>query len=334
MEKSVWIDYKQLKRDISISDVLAFHNITLENNGGDQLHGSCPLPGHEGDRDNRQAFSVSKAKNCWRCFSSCGSGNVISLHAMLTGRNPEDSAAFRSAAVELHEWLENEIASVSEQVSRCMEDPAPNYASDSIKPNEPLSFALQVKGDVPFLLEEKQFPAEIIKEFGLGWCAKGMFSGRIVVPIHNANDELVAYAGRGLKDNDIRKRGRWLLPKNFRKSLELFNQHRAVEMNIAEHGLVVVEGFWSAIRWHQAGQPAVALMGAELSEAQCKRIAELTDRVWLMLDRDNGGQSSAPKIVNRLANHVFVRLVSYPDGDDRRQPESFTPEGLAALIAE
>ena len=200
--------------------------------------------------------------------------------------------------------------------------------------NKPIGIELQVKKDIPYLLEEKKLPPSLLEDFGIGFCSKGMFSGRVVIPIHDKAGQRIGYAGRGMKESDITKRGRWLLPKSFHKSIELFNQHRLVELKIAieQFGIVVVEGFWSCLRLHQASIPAVALMGSELSEAQLQRLLQLTDKVWLMLDNDETGRKASEKIIPRLADRVFVRRVIYPEDQDHLQPESFTPEELQELI--
>ena len=140
----------------------------------------------------------------------------------------------------------------------------------SPQPNRVLSFTIPTKKDIPFLTEEKKFPIALLEEFGIGWASKGMFSGRVVVPIHNIYGELVGYAGRGIKQADIVKTGRWRFPSQFSKGVELFNWHRLNLKLVEKKGLIIVEGFWSALRFHQAGCPVVALMGSELTETQRK----------------------------------------------------------------
>lgn len=40
------------------------------------------------------------------------------------------------------------------------------------------------------------FSKELLEQFGAGYCvSKGMFSGRFVFPLHDAQGELVGYAG-------------------------------------------------------------------------------------------------------------------------------------------
>ena len=326
---SSWVDYKDLKTRVNVLDVLRHYNVELRSENQRQFYGTCPLPGHAGDRDNVSSFSVSSEKNAWRCLSHCGSGNVIDLFARLSGRDPSDKRDFREAALEMQEIFLPEKGS-----SPPPEHPKPAGSIPPIlEPNPVLDFTLQVKPDIPFLMEEKKFDPDFLNGLGIGWVGKGMFSGRVAIPIHNAEGKLVAYAGRGLKDTDIRKRGKYLFPRAFHKSLELFNQHRAAALVEQWKGIVVVEGFFGALRWHQAGVPAVALMGCEISRSQIRRLSALTDRIWLMLDRDDAGREAQEKATVALARHVFVRMMPYPDGPGS-EPEDFAPEELLSLIRE
>ena len=328
-----WVDYRELKARVNVLDVLKHFHIGLPGQQGTQFYGPCPLPEHGGDRDNNTSFSVSSEKNAWRCLSHCGSGNVIDLFAQLSERDPSDKDQFRQAALEMQEVFSGASSQVppSSPAASENEEGNPRSTPKTLHPNTPLSFTLQVKHDIPFLLQEKKLDLPLLKELGIGWAAKGMFAGRVVIPIHNASGELVAYAGRGLKENDIQKRGKYLFPKSFHKSLELFNQHRAAKLVEPWGFVVVVEGFFGALRWHQVGIPVVALMGSEMSKTQMRLLAKFTDTVWLMLDNDEPGQKAATKILPILAEYVFARRVLYPYGESS-QPEDFTPEELLALI--
>ena len=256
---------------------------------------------------------------------------MIDLYARLSNRDPSDKAVFREVAVEMQERFLNGSAPTDPSTipTSKRKKEVPQKPSE----NKPLTIRpLQVKSDIPYLLEEKKLPLELLEEFGIGFCNKGMFSGRVVVRLDNHKGELIGYAGRGMKESDIAKRGRWMLPKGFSKSLQLFNDHRARQRDIDQYGLIVAEGFWSCLRWHLAGMPVVGLMGSELSDEQLQRILEITDRVWLMLDNDDTGKKATEKILPRLADRVHVRRVQYPDDVDHLQPEDFTPEELSSLI--
>src|SRR3712207_134942 len=112
--------------------------------------------------------------------------------------------------------------------------------------------------------------------FGLGYCARGLMAGRVCIPIQNWEGYTVAYAGRwvGPEEDLPEGKGKYELPSGFRKELELFNLHRVLD---CKH-LVVVEGFFGAIRLHGLRFPAVALMGTSISEAQLELLAHTNAR--------------------------------------------------------
>ncbi len=112
-----------------------------------------------------------------------------------------------------------------------------------------------------------------------------------MIPIHNAEGELVAYAGRSIDGSEPR----YKFPAGFHKSLELFNLHRVK----GELSVVLVEGFFDCMKVTQAGFPCVALMGSTMSKAQEELLAENFGHVVVMLDGDEAGREAAQEIAER-----------------------------------
>src|SRR6185295_7543182 len=86
--------------------------------------------------------------------------------------------------------------------------------------------------------------------------------------------------------------GKYTFPPNFKKSLVLFNLHRAREH--ATQGLIVVEGFFTVFEFFQRSRKnVVALMGSSMSREQERLIVETVGpkgRVLLALDSDEAGR--------------------------------------------
>jgi hypothetical protein len=101
--------------------------------------------------------------------------------------------------------------------------------------NEPLRFTLQhIDGRHPYLVDRGVAPS-----IGVGvYTGRGFLGGRIVIPIHNEDGELIAYIGRALGD-DVPK---YRFPTGFKKSRVLFNLHCALATGARE--VIVVEGFF------------------------------------------------------------------------------------------
>ena len=151
---------------------------------------------------------------------------------------------------------------------------------------------------------------------------KGSMRDRIVIPIHNAKGDLVAYAGRVIDGLEPR----YKFPTGFHKSLELFNLHRVR----GELSVVLVEGFFDCMLVTQAGFPCVALMGSIMSRVQEDLLAEHFAHIVVMLDGDDAGKSATTKITDRLRGRVFeVHVVDLPDGV---QPDQLSTDELHRLL--
>jgi DNA primase len=145
-----------------------------------------------------------------------------------------------------------------------------------------------------------------------------------VIPIHNTSGELIAYAGRAVDGREPKYR----FPAGFRKSLVLFNLHRAIATKTDT--VIVVEGFFDAIAVHQAGYPAVvALMGSTLSRCQADLLTSRFDRIMLMLDGDAAGQQGTAAIRNLLAPQMPVGVVSL---QEREQPDQLMARQIQRLV--
>lgn len=318
---TTWVDFKQLKADVAIDQVVAHYGVHLRRIGATELRGRCPLPTHTSAR-SRDSFAVNIARNVWSCRSlSCmqarggrPGGNILDLVALMEG------CSIRHAALRLQDW--SGAAPERFIVSRASR-PDPVALE-----NPPLHFALQyINATHPYLASRGVTP-QTIRTFGLGlYTGKGLLRGRIVIPIHNASGELIAYAGRAIDGQEPKYR----FPAGFRKSLVLFNLHRA--RATGARTVIVVEGFFDTLTVHQASCPAaVALMGSTLSRHQADLLCTHFDRVLLMLDGDEAGRQGTASITNVLAARIPVTAITLPENAQPRSIDSGTdtPSGVAS----
>lgn len=227
----------------------------------------------------------------------------------------------------------NEIESEEPQPSKTSPatEASTSFATAGSVTNKPLGFSLSnLNLEHPYLAE-RGLTEETIRVFGLGYCDKGIMRGRVVVPIHNSNGDLVAYLGRWPGEPPDQE-PRYKLPKGFAKTLELFNLHRARQHT--EHPLVIVESSFSAMLLHQAGFPrVVALLGSSLSETQQGLLLEAVqndERIVLALDADERGKKAQQELLERLSCHAFIRTVSYPEGLE--SPDHLTIKQVADVF--
>lgn len=338
MPKSSFVDFKAVKATITMEQVLEHYGLLDKfKRSGDSLSGPCPI--HKGN--NPTQFRVSISKNIWNCFSECKhGGNVLDFIARM------DNVTIHAAATRAIEWfgLDPEAMSADSDQEPEKEVEAPKVADaprskpagkpasvdESTAPNKPLKFRLdKLEREHPYLAERGLSP-ETIAEFGVGYCAKGMMAERIAIPIHNANGEVLAYAGR-FPGEPPEGTPKYKLPQGFRKSLELFNLHRAIK---APGPLIILEGFFGCMKLHQLGcRKVVALMGSSMSSAQEDLICKHTDRnsqVILMLDGDEAGRAGSEDIAVRLAKLVFVKIHTFDR--EGQQPDDLSAEELQQIL--
>lgn len=312
-------DFQSLKQRIPIDHVLARYGVRLRSVGSHTLYGRCPLPTHT-SRKSRESFSVNLSLQVWSCHSaSCIAarggrigGHLIDLVAIM------ERCGLREAGLRLQDWF-------SVRASH----PAPvrglAMAPSTVEPNRPLGFALRgIDTRHPYLAHRGISPATA-RLFGVGmYRGTGFLAGRCVIPIHDEKSQLVAYAGRAVNGEEPKYR----FPAGFKKSRVLFNLARAIQTGGGN--VIVVEGFFDALKVHQAGHPAVvALMGASFSQRQSDLLLSHFARVTLMLDGDETGRRAGEVIVQLLKPKVPVRKVELPN---RVQPDQLSSAEIDALV--
>jgi DNA primase len=334
-----WVSFDEIKKTVTLEMAIQHYRIPLRRVKEGTLRGKCPLPTH-GSEKSKESFTATLTKGvggAWACQSqSCAKargrvgGNVLDFVAAM------EQCSVRDAAIKLQTWF---------LVPAAGDHPAPvgkePFAESSAgkepelrevrtasgigdgESNKPLAFRLQNVDHTHPYLGERGLTEEITKAFGVGFFpGKGSMHDRIVIPIHNREGELVAYAGRAIDGSEPR----YKFPSGFHKSIELFNLHRVR----GELSVVLVEGFFDCMKVAQAGFPCVALMGSTMSKKQEELLAEHFGHVVVMLDGDDAGRSATTDIVDRLQGRVYrVQAVDLPIGG---QPDGLSDEELRKTL--
>jgi DNA primase len=317
--KATWVDFRAVKAHVTMEMALANYGIRLHRLDDAYLRGRCPLPVRT-SKSSRESFIVNTKKNAWACHSdSCVTarggrigGNVLDFISAMEG------CAIREAALKLQDGF---------LVTPAPPPPAPHRAESAAAPsggtNKPLEFTLnRIDCSHPYLAN-RRISADTARYFGIGYnCGRGSMEGRIVIPIHDESGFLVAYAGRSVDQTEPRYR----FPGRFRKSLVLFNLHRAAAEG---KSVIVVEGFFDCFTVHQAGLPGVVgLMGCSLSLRQEELLCEHFEQVVLFLDGDRAGRVASAAIAQRLVARVSTRVVEIPAGN---QPDQLGADQIRCL---
>ena len=319
---------------------------------GDQLRLLCPF--HDDTKPSLNitlAATASAQANTFHCFGCHESGSLIDFVAAMEGTNDLRAAAETIASVSgcglappRTSKRANKVKSTKpgkgakSPPARVSNDSAGDSGSDdknavtgNSEPlracgaaNPPLKFTLTLAPAHPYL--EERVDEQMIREFDLGFLPESscsMMKGRICIPIHDAQAQLIAYAGRYAEPEPPDDVPKYLLPKTFEKMATLFNLHR---VDPASKWVVIVEGFFGAMRLHRLGVPVVALMGTAISPEQIALLeARKTKFVYLMLDGDDPGREAADAILPLLARSFLVKVIDLPDG---MEPDTVNVESV------
>jgi len=343
---TTWLDFKELRERLDFAAVLQHFGVELKVKKGNQHQGFCPLPTHQGHKRS-PSFSAQLDRKIWKCFGCGASGNVIDFGSRMMGLDPSDGPSLRKAALVLAEQFG--ITSVAPNDRKdggtngkksAAQKKAERAVTRPAIVNPPLDFELQgLDYERPYL-KERGFTGETIAHFGLGYCSRGIMQGRIVIPLHDPQAQLVGYAGRLVDDSKISDENpKYRFPGTrerqgkvveFHKSLFLYGGFALSKVR----DLVVVEGFPSVWWLWQHGYPdCVALMGSDCSEEQAKLIADTVlpeGRVWLLSDGDEAGARCAGSVLSQVAAQRWTRWVKL---NENEQPTDCTGEELAALLS-
>jgi DNA primase len=352
------IDFKELRARLSFPAVLAHYQVEGKAKGGEQWQGYCPLPSHvhngEGGKPRSPSFSVNFTRGIYNCFGCGSKGNVLEFVIRMEGFDPDHGEQFRQGALRAEaQFIGNGAHDGARKVGTSQPKasasprivPAKEEPELPIEVNAPLDFALQGLDSAHPYLAGRGLTAETITMFGLGYCNRGLMKGRVAIPLHNTEGQLIGYAGRLIDDALVNEANpKYRFPGDrvrdgkqfvFRKSAFLYNGNAIDRPSLTRRhiDLVLVEGFPSVWWLTQHGVTnVVATMGSSISEEQVAILAaQLSeeDRVWILPDGDAAGERLATDALRRLAPHCWVRLVQLSAG---QQPTDLSKDELDTLF--
>jgi DNA primase len=338
--------------------VLQHYGIELRSGRGAQWKALCPF-----HRDARPSLNLNFDMKVFNCFP-CGVGGDIVKFVAKKEHPSDPEGHLIEAAEKLAEIcgirIDNDRTAAASDAAgrtRAVTKEAVPVTSSTAKephngelavPNRPLSFELKVDPTHPYLTERGLSP-ETVATFGLGYCVSEMsiMRQRIVIPVHNQRDELVAYAGRwpgdsGWPDNAAK----YMLPPKFQKMRVLFNLNRVIQGMFEgqwpghEQHVVIVEGFFGAFAVHRLA-PCVAIMGLVLSNEHLELLVKANVRfVTLLLDGPSKvftpdqhrvwADRITATILELATYGFFVRVPQLEIGE---QPDTISRERLAGLVS-
>ena len=191
------VDFAAIKRSVALAPLLRCYQVRLRRSGAaDRYRGCCPIHGGQG----RDAFHVNLSQNVFHCFACSSGGTVLDFVAAMDRRSVREAAL--KLASETTGYSELPVASTQQRVTK------------KTKPASPLGFTLRgVDRGHPYLAA-RGIDTATAREFGMGFYrGPGIFSGRLVIPIHNRQSArrvgCLLWPGRGCQPPALPLPGRF-----------------------------------------------------------------------------------------------------------------------------
>ncbi len=339
---------QQILSRIDIIDIVGAF-VKLKKRGANYI-GLCPF-----HNEKTPSFSVSPAKEIFKCFGCGKSGNSINF--LMEHEKYSYVEALRWLAnrynVEVQETETSPEYKALQQTAESLHiinSFAQKYFSGLLMDNEEgrdigLSYLKQrgfrediiQKFQIGYCLEKgnafaqaaisNQFNAELLQKSGLVVMRnEGLvdnYRGRIIFPIHNNTGKIIGFGARIIKSND--RAPKYInTPENelYVKSKLLYGTYFARQAIDKADECLLVEGYTDVISLHQAGiENVVASGGTSLTADQLRLVKKYTNNLTIIYDGDAAGVKAALRGLDMaLEEGLNVRLVLIPDKED---PDSY-----------
>jgi DNA primase len=348
---------QQILSRIDIIEIVG-NFVRLKKRGANYL-GLCPF-----HNEKTPSFTVSPAKEIYKCFGCGRSGNTISF--LMEHEKYSYAEALRWLAARYNVEIEEKELSPELRLQQQVADSlyiingfAQKFFSDALLDSEEgrdigLSY-----------LKERGFNEAIIRKFQLGYCPDGRdafasaalaaqynpenlrksglvvlrdqrlvdnYRGRIIFPVHNQTGKVIGFGARIIRSND--RAPKYInTPENeiYVKSKILYGSWLARQAIDKQDECLLVEGYTDVISLHQAGiENVVASGGTSLTIDQLRLIKKYTRHLTIIYDGDGAGIKAALRGLDMaLEESLDVKLVLIPDKED---PDSYVRRlGAAAF---
>jgi DNA primase len=340
---------EQIKNHIDIIDVVGEY-VKLKKRGANYL-GNCPF-----HNEKTPSFTVSPAKEIYKCFGCGKSGNTI------TFLMEHDKLSY----VEALRWLANRYGIEIEETETTPEQKLLQQAADSLyiinnfaqKFFDTQLFNSEEGKNIGLsYLKERGFREDTLKKFQIGYnpsqrdllsiaLVQNQFNkellpktglvvlrnetdlvdnyrNRIIFPIHNVSGKIIGFGARVIGRAD--KAPKYInTPENeiYIKSRVLYGIFFARVAIDRLDECLLVEGYTDVVSLSQAGiENVVASGGTSLTTDQLRLVKKYTNNLTIIYDGDAAGIKAALRGLDMaLEEGLNVRLVLIPDKED---PDSY-----------
>ena len=301
----------EVREKSDIVDVISPY-VRLTKRGSNYV-GLCPF-----HNEKTPSFSVNTERQCFHCFGCGVGGNSISF--VMKYENLTFTEAVRQLADKAGMNLPEENYNPEYRKRADLKTRLFDIYKEAAK-----FYYFQLRSDYG------NFPMEYLKDYSDELMIKAelvtfkegrgifdMFWNRVIFPIMDQNNKVIAFGGRVMGDGE---------PKYLNsRETDIFNKRRNLYgLNFAKHSrqgyMLLCEGYMDVIALHQAGfTNAVASLGTSLTEEQARLISRYVKEVIITYDSDGAGVKAAIRAIPILKTAgirtKILKLTPFKDPDE------------------
>lgn len=330
---------EEIRRRVDLVELVG-SQVTLKK-AGRYFKGLCPF-----HQEKTPSFHVDRDKGLWHCFGCLAGGDAFDFVMRASNLSFMEAAEVlaKRAGVRLERSQEETLrATERDRMYKALESAAGFFREQLLHPvrGAParayverrgvdaatgerfrLGYAPAAWDDLQKALGSRGYPPALLEKVGLVNPRSGgdgfydLFRNRLMFPIVDLQDRVVAFGGRALDDSEPKYLNSRETPV-FVKGRTLYALNWAREAVRKHDEIVVVEGNMDALTAHQFGiTNVVASLGTALTADQVHVMKRLASRAVIVYDADPSGQSAMERAMALFEEaDLPVRVVVLPDGD-------------------
>ena len=304
---------------------------------GKNYFGVCPF--HD---DSNPSMSVSREKQIYKCFSCGASGNIYNF--LMDYEHIDFKEALSKLSSKLGINIDSNNIKVNTKFDKFYEiyditnklyqnnllsekgSSARNYLKSrniGIEEIKKFNIGLSFSNNQIVKQLEKKYNLLDLEDIGLISSNHDIFQNRIMFPLMNLENKIVAFSGRVYDTNT--KDAKYINTKEtniFKKGEILYNYYSSKEEVRVKKYLILLEGFMDVIRLSTIGiKNVVATMGTSLTANQIKLLKRLSNNIYLCFDGDDPGKLANINNGEELIKHdINIKVISLDNDED---PDSY-----------
>lgn len=350
---------EEIKNRVDIVDLVSEY-VTLKK-AGRNFSGLCPF-----HQEKTPSFTVNRDKQIFYCFGCREGGNVITFLMKIADKTfPEvikDLAAKTGVVLPpvssgkegrqkdlIKENIININLKAAQQFAHCLYSnagaPARKYLQkrgihDDVVKHFRLGYAPDTWRSLTDYIEKSSLSLKLAEQAGLIIRGKedgyyDRFRGRLIFPIENVFEEVVAFGGRILDQGEPKYLNSPETPV-YIKGKNLYGLNKAREEIRKKGFALIVEGYFDLISlWNAGIRNVVATLGTALTREHLDLLRRYTTDVVALFDPDEAGKKALDRSLELfLSAQMKARALILPDRcDPDEYVRKFGKEKMDELIS-